>query len=176
MKFFKTAVSVVFCLGLVYSVSGQTTSTQDTSRSPRDFVQTFYSWYVPRALKRDTVLAALKYKNSMFSPEVVLELREDAAAQSKAANEIVGLDSDPFLNSQDPDEYYETGKITQSGPNYFVEVYGVSNGKRRAKPDVVPELTYQDARWLFVNFHYPDEGDLLRILKVLRENRQKIPK
>jgi hypothetical protein len=95
----------------------------------------------------------------------------------------VGIDFDPILNSQDPCKRYEVGKITRKGDNYWVEVYGVCSGKKSEKPDVIPELARIGGKWLFVNFHYenlmeeyPQSGDLLAKLKILREERQKPPK
>jgi hypothetical protein len=59
----------------------------------------------PKSLKDGTDTAwnlAIKTKSSVFSPQLALALKEDSAAQAKAEGEIVGLDFDPFLNSQDP--------------------------------------------------------------------------
>ena len=49
---------------------------------------------------------------------------------------------------------------------------------KNKEPSVEPELIFKDGRWLFVNFRYAegkDGDDLMSILKLLREERQKNP-
>jgi Protein of unknown function (DUF3828) len=143
--------------------------------SPREFVQAFYNWYVPVTGQNNPVAAwdvALKDRSALFSPELLRLLKEDSAARAKAVGDIVGLDFDPFLSSQDPGQRYEVGGITQKGAAWLVEITDVRNGKKIEKPCVVVELSHQDGRWLFVNFHYED-GDLLTTLRLLREDREK---
>lgn len=119
-------------------------------------------------------------KRANFSPELMRQLKEDAAAQAKVTGEIVGLDFDPILFSQNPGQRYIAGNVTPKGDRYWVDVYGVWDGKKSAKPSVVPELIYRNGKWVFVNFHYghskfPENENLLSVLKVLRENRKKYP-
>jgi hypothetical protein len=64
--------------------------------------------------------------------------------------------------------------------HYWVDVYCLGDcfGEGKSKVlVVVPELTYGEGRWRFMNFHYtfPDgsKGDLLSILK---EDRKQDPK
>ena len=102
-----------------------------------------------------------------------ISLREDSQAQAKAHGEIVGIDWDPFLNSQDPEDQYEAVKVTQIGERYFVDVYGLDVGKRHEKPDVVVELRQEAGKWVFVNFHSIDGHNLLASLKSLAESRHK---
>ena len=161
-------------------LQAQSGSPHDRQESCRNFVQGFYDWYVPKALGENEGPAwafALKNKRSVFSPELYRLLREDSAAQAKAG-EIVGLDFDPFLNSQDPEERYVVGNVTPKGDRYLVELRGISSGKKSEKPAVVAELTQNDGRWLFVNFHYgetkyPEDENLVSVLKNLRASRQK---
>jgi hypothetical protein len=177
-----------FFLAASYPLLGQGRSSHDVEQSCRSFVQGFYDWYVPRAVRAVNGSAAapaldlaLKQKSSEFGPEILRALREDSEAQAKTVGEIVGLDSDPFLNSQDPRDHYLVGNITPKGDRYWVEVYGMSLGKKGSEPDVVPELILKDGRWLFINFHYPNPSrpefeNLLSLLKSLRGNRQQHPK
>jgi hypothetical protein len=153
-------------------LQAQSDSPQDVQRACRIFVQGFYDWY----LRKDATMdLALKEKRDAFSPELVRLLRDDRDAQSKAEGEIVGLDFDPFLNSQDPSKRYVAGKVTRKGESYWIEVW-VSGSE---KPVVWPELVSKGGRWLFVNFHYekdpqnPMNENLLSILKVLRADRSK---
>ena len=158
-----------------YSSRAQVKSGQEVTESLRGFVQDFYDWYVPKALSDNVGPAwnlALQTKSSAFSLQLVQSLREDSAAQTKAKKQIVGLDFDPFLNSQDPGEHYEVGKIRQQGESYWVDIHSVWSGKKEKNPSVVAELIPKNGSWIFVNFHYQEGGDLLAILKKLRESRR----
>jgi hypothetical protein len=148
-----------------------------TAEAVAGFVQEFYSWYLPEALKTQEEPVwnvALKYKRSAFSPALFRGLKDDSEAQAKASGEIVGLDFDPFLNTQDACDRYEVGTVTPQEAGYRVDIYAVCSGKRSSKPDVVAELERLDGSLVFVNFRYPAVGrDLLGILRTLREGRQK---
>jgi hypothetical protein len=148
------------------SLEGQAMTSHNTFGSAREFVEEFYKWYAARAQSKGrTSDVALKLKSSNFSPQLAKLLKEDSAAQDNCA-EIVGLDFDPILNTQDPWEHYEVGRITQKGQYYKAEIYGVQSGKRNEKPDVVAEFLNKDGRWFFVNFYYPSEGtNLMTILR-----------
>ena len=149
------------------SLYGQATKREDTFQSPRRFVEEFYRWYAARARGDGrTSDIALRLRGSDFGPELATLLKEDSAGQDKCAD-LVGLDFDPILNTQDPWERYEVGRITLKGGYYRAEIYGVQSGKRREKPDVVAEFVKKNGHWFFVNFYYPSErSDLLRILKL----------
>lgn len=177
---------VIFRSGLFFLLAAsssfaQGTPAQDAKKSCQDFVQAFYDWYVPVALKHGRARPAdlaLKHKGTAFSRELAQALREDSEAQAKVKGDVVGLDFDPFLNSQDPSERYVVGNITPKGDRYWVEIYSLTSGKKSAKPDVVPELMFKDGRWIFVNFHYgeselPEDENLVSTLKTLRANRQR---
>ena len=146
--------------------------------SAADFVQSFYGWYVPFARadhSRAAFELALKRDSSIFSVELAKALRADAAAQAKVSGEINGLDCDPFLNSQDPDERYELGKVTQKDGRHLCPLHGVSEGKKRPRPVVIAEVEQKSGHWIFVNFHSPEGGDVLSLLKALSTGRRKNP-
>ena len=186
MKSFKMAV----CCGLLFFLATSCARAQESgSRSPdmqkscRDFVQVFYDWYVPKALKESEVPAsdlALKYKAALFSPELRQALGEDSQAQAKAKGEIVGLDFDPFLNTQDPSERYVLGNVSVKDERCSVEVHSVTSGKKSAKAAVVPELLFKGGHWMFVNFHYgkgkrSQDENLLSTLRRFRQLRERHP-
>lgn len=172
--------SLFFFLMGPSSLRAQARNPRDFQKSCRNFVQGFYDWYVPKALKEGSGHAwdlALKNKGYVFSSEVSRLLKEDSEAQAKVAGEIVGLDFDPFLNSQDLGERYVVGDVTPKDDSYWAEVYAIRSGNKSEKPVAVPELVFKDGRWLFVNFHYgksdhPERENLLSILKSLRKRRQ----
>ena len=127
---------------------GQTTTTQKAF-SPRQFVEGFYRWYLPIILNPQTSIAsdvALKYKASAFSPELLRLLKADSAAQA-GCEDLIGLDFDPFLYTQDSEGHYEVGKITQTGQSYRAEIYGVRSGVRFDKPSVIAEFTVKSGHW-----------------------------
>lgn len=153
-------------------------------KSCRDFVQRFYNWYVPKALDVNETHAtdeALRSKGFGFTPELTKLLTEDSEAKAKHPGEMVGLEFDPFLSSQDPSERFVVTDIGRKGGTYFVEVYGISSTGKRER--VIAELVHKKDQWLFANFHYPrfeqssakdgeKTGDLLSILKRLRDVRK----
>lgn len=185
-----TIVKAIVCASLLFfgaspSVIGsQTKEAQNLQESCRTFVQAFYDWYLPKTseeelkkLQGSPADLALKEKRSSFSPELYQLLKEDSEAQAKA-DEIVGLDFDPFLASNGGDEKYALGNITVRDRNCFVEIYGIDeSGKRREKPALWPELAFKGGQWAFVNFYYespeqPKSSNLLTVLRSLRTQRQ----
>ncbi|MCX5792266.1 MAG: hypothetical protein NTY45_08645 [Elusimicrobia bacterium] len=126
----------------------------------------------------DASSLAIKQKRSVFSSQLLLALEEDLKASDNAPGEIVGLDFDPFLNSQDPAEHYALGKSTLKKSKCSVEMYGVSAGKKNPEPEVVAESKLNAGKWVFVNFHYgksdhSKDENLLDILKSLNADRKK---
>ena len=50
--------------------------------------------------------------------------------------------------------------------------------KESPKPDVTPELAFENGHWIFLNFHYPNTGspnneNLLALLQQLKKERKK---
>ena len=138
--------------------------------SPRDFVQEFYSWYTSSAVQKTPGRVwdvALKNRGSSFAPDLVRQLKADSLAQEKSSGDIVGLDFDPFLYSQEPARHYTVGQVTAKGAGWLVEVRA---GKNAA---TVAEIAPAGAGWQFVNFHYEEGQDLLTMLKQMRADREK---
>ncbi len=170
---------------MLWLVLGTTATAQSPNRSQaeescRRFAQQFYNWYVPFTQKRLHMPAfnmALQRRAEVFSPELLQALRTDAQAQARVKGEIVGLDFDPFVGSQDPADHYEARQPTLNGGKCSVGVWRASPTDRAAKlnrPEAVAELKIQNGRWRFVNFRYSIGGpDLLRLLANLREERRR---
>jgi hypothetical protein len=142
--------------------------------SCRTFVQNFYNWYVTHGTNFEN---ALKSKRIALSPTLTAALLADLAASSKSPDEIVGLDFDPFVNSQDPASHYRVGKTTVKEGNCWAEVYAVPATDKTSKPDATPELRVEGGKWQFVNFHYgSDNGaeneNLVSILRRLKRDRE----
>ncbi len=181
------AISILAIAQPGYAQSKETTpaspapsSATDLKKSCHQFVQSFYTWYLSKAVSCNSDIA-LKKKKSAFSAELYKRLEEDRAVAAKTPDEVVGLDFDPFTNSQDPSDKYVVGTIVPKGDKYLVDVYGIREGKKSPKPEVVPELAYKNGQWQFVNFHYgkseyPQNENLLSVLKALKTDREKTAK
>lgn len=161
--------------------SGQARA-HSTEAACQTFVQGFYDRYLK--LTRGTHNGTpsdieIKRRPAIFSRELRQRLAEDLAASSRNKDEVVGLDFDPFLNSQDVADRYVVRKVVRIGQRYRVEVHAVTEGKQTATPVVIPELVRSGSGWVFVNFHYRDpqnpsaKSDLLSILRQLRAGRRK---
>ena len=165
----------VLLAGFSLNAAHAQTPASDES-SCRQYVQRFYNWYSRQT--GDPSEKALVCKDYSFSPDLAAKLREDRAASAKNPNEVVGLDFDPFVNSQEQAQRFEVGKISQKNGSYLADVYGYWDGKKSSKPDVVPELVLKSGGWQFVNFHYqasndPTQENLLSVLKALSDGRKK---
>ncbi len=165
----------------ITSVSNANAQPAQGSEGAKSFVQTFYDWYAAtqQDIKKPMDLeVVMKKKASDFSTELNKRLNEDIAAQKKADGEIVGLDFDPFLSTNaEPYKKYSATKVTQKGNAYLVEMHGVVKGKTLSKPAVTPEVKQVKGKWQFANFHYgksefPENENLLSVLKVLKKGRE----
>lgn len=167
---------IYYFLLLVLQASSAEASDSSLVASSREFVEKFYAAYVPKALAEHAGPAwqfAIDKMSASFDGGLLQALKDDLAAQAQSSgDDIVGLDFDPFLYSQDPAEHFEVGAARQEGTKYLVNVYPVISGKRSQEPGVIPELMYEKGHWLFVNFRYPGDDDLLTILKLMKASRE----
>lgn len=162
--------AVAFLLG-AFCLFAMETGAQKRIKSCRTFVRDFYNWYAARYDQPAGWLELLVTERSVnFSPELLAALRDYAEPPAAAKREISALDFDPILNAQDNADRYVAGDVAQSGDTYEVEVFGITQGKKRGQPDVVAELKFHDGHWIFVNFHYGEwRPDLLSLSKKIRE-------
>jgi hypothetical protein len=161
----------------VFTSVGQAAAAAEPADGCAQFVQKFYDWYLARenALmkaksEKSALDATLREKRSSFSPSLVRALEEDAAAARKSPGEIVGLDFDPFLNSQEMPERYLVGEVHAKADHYLVDVFGVLEGKKDSKPTVVAEVVSRNGQWIFLNFHY-EKDNLVSVLAQLKKER-----
>lgn len=165
-----TNLAVICCtlLGLL-SLACAVPSEGETTQSVRQFVQAFYDWYIPKALGSSPGPpwgAALQARPGNFSPEIASLLRNEIREQAQTKAEISGLDFDPFLGTQDPDDHYKVGDIVKKGEGYWVSIYGGS-AERSQPPALVAEVSRANGRWQFANFRYPNGKDLVSLLRVI---------
>ena len=144
------------------------------ARTAGQFTQAFYDWYAGVGERSDV---AVRARPSGFAPQLLEALRLDFAAQSKNPDEIVGLDWDPFLDTQDPCNPYRVGQITRRGDTILVAVKGLcTDAAPHAGPDVIAEVGQAKGRWVFLDFrHVGDRGSLLQDLAALRQGRDSEP-
>ena len=186
----KSYFSAIVILLITLAFSELTAQPQKNEKEDaKVFVQKFYDWYValvntPVKKKKGEScncddVAALTQKSIDFDVHLRKAIIDDAKAQAKA-NEIVGLDSDPFLAAQDIGFGYQAGTVKQVGQKFYVDIHyaEISKSKKQilAGPvAVVAEVTKTNGRWIFTNFIYPVDGrrdDLLTILKNLATDRK----
>lgn len=138
------------------------------------FVKEFYDWYGPvasRPHKKPSWILAIEQKPKLFDSKLRDMLRDDYAAQLKTSGEIVGIDFDPFLASQDPSSRIAVGSVTMDGENFLVEVKTGARGLKAGGADVVAEVRASNGHYTFSNFHYPKSEDLQSILSTLKRQR-----
>jgi hypothetical protein len=156
---------------------------QDPSKPPETgscirFATEFFRWYVPLTQKMagdgPPFRLAIEQRPTAFAPELLRALRIDAQAQAKAKGEIVGIDFDPFVGSQDPADHYSIRNAVEKDKLCTLEVWRDSTHDNAETPqhaDAIAELGFA-AGWRFTNFKYPDvNADLLRTLALLRKGR-----
>jgi len=163
-------LAVICCLLLnSFAPAYAATSDGEATQSVRQFVEAFYDWYVPKALSSSPGPpwgAALQARPSSFSTELAYLLRKAIREQAQTKGAISGLDFDPFLSTQDPDDHYNVGNVVKKGESYWVSIYGGS-AERSQSPALVAEVKRADGRWQFTNFRYPSGKDLVSLLRVI---------
>jgi len=147
-----------------------TPATDSAARSAAQFTQGFYDWYRARG---DVFEAAVHDSPAALEPGLLQAIREDLEAQSRSPDEVVGLDWDPFLNTQEPCDPYRVQGTTRRGDTVLVSVKGTcADREPQVSPDVVAELGRLGGRWVFLDFrHGADAGSLRQDLARLRAER-----
>ncbi len=87
----------------------------------------------------------MRVKPPVLSQQLATLIEKDRQASIAADGDIINLDFDPFLYSQDPRGKYVVGKIAVSNNGCLAEI---NNGR------VIAELKKSGSSWLFVNFRY----------------------
>ncbi len=142
-----------------------------TVRAAEAFTQAFYDWY---RRNDDRLETALAQRPELFATTLFTALRSDIEAQAKSPGEIVGIDWDPFTNSQDPCDPYQVASASRRGDTILVAMKGMcTNATPRPGPDVIARLQRKDSGWVFVDFTSPgDTLSLLGHLALLRKDRE----
>ncbi|WP_214072806.1 DUF3828 domain-containing protein [Mucilaginibacter sp. dw_454] len=168
----------VIILGMV-TLSGLKAQAQPSDKAEaKAFVQKFYDWYVPLYNqyvpgKRNQVpsekVALVKQKDCFDAKlySVLFDYYNKPAP--KGAEDVMGIDMDPFLAAQDNGFQYVAGKTTQSAGDFFVDVHGDLENKPRSEVlkgqlAIVVELAKVNGQWKFLNFWYDKKSNLLSMI------------
>jgi hypothetical protein len=173
-RFRRVALACAAVLATACSSRPASTVSGISADSVRRFTQAFYDWYVPMThgwSQERTVDIALRARPEVFDSALARALTADSHAQSLVPNNVVGLNFDPLLATQDPCSHYEILRPDISRRPYQAWIHGDCVPAPN-HPRVIAELEDRDGRLVFVNFRYPPSGaDLLGILRDLENQR-----
>jgi len=147
-----TSLSILLAVAPVAACSRQKVfAASDAQRA----VAEFYAWYSPLANDSvDAAMRAVRDRSTLFPQSLVKALRDDSLASAQSTDEVVGLDGDPFLNSQDPCDKYSPTATTSRAGKFFVDVQGAGGCSAHSEADVIVEVTPVKGRPVFTNFTY----------------------
>lgn len=134
MRSFLVTIGFGLSLGFMASCSIQSQSNQlaASQESCRAFAQSFYQWYVETVLNQSemhSVDFVLRHRSSVLAPELLEHLRRGSHDRGNVSGLAVGLDFDPFVNSQDPADRYVVENVRQKGHNWFADVFGIISSR-----------------------------------------------
>jgi Protein of unknown function (DUF3828) len=144
--------------------------------SCKAYLQEFYNWYAVRSdydvkhrVQAPPSNDVLTMRPQALSPELAQLLKQVNDAQANSKEEI-GLDSDPFSNSQDVSSSYVVESATIKNDHCMTVVSGYE--KKLKEETVMPELAPVGTSWQIVNIHYgkgmnTDDMTMIDTLKIL---------
>lgn len=143
-----------------------TVAADSEARAAMQYTQSFYEWYGPSG-RLETVV---RDSGHLFAPALLGALREDFAAQAANADEIVGLDWDPFLASQDPCPPYQAVSVNRRNDTLRVGIRASCGDS--ASLAVIANVVRANGGFVFADFeHGSDSGSLVKDLAALRASR-----
>jgi hypothetical protein len=152
--------AAILGLSLIVAPAGAAATADDVSEaSAKAFVQGFYDWYVGKVLRASgrgagySFIDAVRQRPDGFSPELKRLLEEDVAAASKCKGDVVGLDWDPFLETQENPGTYAVGKVEKTAQGFRVSV-DLKDAKARGarNPAAQADVAFVGGHWQFVDF------------------------
>jgi len=162
---------------LPHSGAGQAATQHSDSAAAVAFVASFYRWYTPKTHTETggpAFVVALRSRRAAFAPALYQALEADATAQAKVKGDIVGLDFDPFLYSQDPCERYEPTQAVRQRGGFRVTVVPTCSGRKDPDAAVLADVEPQNNTWVFANFaDHEGKNDLRSTLRSLAADRRK---
>lgn len=124
-------------------------------------LQAFYDAYVP-LFERGATRAFLNDTTSILAPALRQALIADYQASAADSTQVVGLDFDPFLNSQDPCSVYRVGADTSHQELHLIEVRAICASDTSLAAIAVLERA--GTVWTLVDVRYPGDTTSLRAI------------
>jgi hypothetical protein len=130
-------------------------------------VQRFLDWYGPHAAQAtDPAWArAVLPGGAPLTPDLIAALSADLEAKRAFKGEAVGLDFDPFLNTQDPCERYSANASRVASDTVFVPVTAQCGPTAQTHRIATMVLVQRGARWLIADVRYPTGRSLVAMLR-----------
>lgn len=161
------------------AVSAQTSSASDASAvhlEAKRFVELFierYNGQFRETPERPANWNPLTLVRRSLTPDLWRALEADRAASAANDDEIVGLDFDPFTNSQDPCDTYKAGRTAERADTVMVEILGECHGQNPLFPDAVYLLVRSGREFAIADIAYGHGGSLTGVLRELAEMRKR---
>ncbi len=167
------------------SASKSKTALTGTSQqqSSLQFVQSFYDWYAAESTRSHTTSLleyALQKRKNSFEQSLYKLLTADVEASKKSPGEIVGLDFDPFFNTNaEPAKSYQVRYHSiKSKDNDSLDILAISGSRKEFETIGTVNVTQKAGLWQISNIHYlkpetPENENLRSILQFLAKNRGK---
>jgi hypothetical protein len=164
--------TVIFCAALLcFALPARA---QPALTNARAFVQKFYDWYLPLVQACSPACASARTPENLkkwsFDDGLAALLIEDDAVQQSSPGVITGLDSDPFLNSQDAEgARYRVERVTHRDGTTLVRVRGHNPGGK-ASNDVLIDVVLRQGgdHWVITNFIFGGRGSSWNLMTTLK--------
>lgn len=144
----------------------------EAKRFVEQFLARYFGQFKDNA-ERDAGWDPITVVRRALTPELARALEADRAAAAANDEEIVGLDFDPFSNSQDPCETYKTGRVAQRADTVMVEILGECHGQIPLIPDAVYMLVRSPREFAIADIVYPQGASLHGVLRELDQMRKR---
>lgn len=143
------------------------------SSDPRASLQSFYDAYTT-AFERGQSHQFVLDTTTMIGADLRRALLADWDASAADSTQIVGLDFDPFLNSQDPCGVYRVGADSQAGQQHFLQVSAFCPADTALAAVAVLSPRGPDG-WAVTDIRYPSDTSTLRGLLSRLDSLRAVP-
>lgn len=139
--------------------------------APDELARAFYRWHTTPADRGGSGFAVdrtIGRFRTAFTPELRSALDEDLVASRASPGNVVGLDGDPFTDSQDPCERYLPQAAVVTGDSATVTIMEVCEPGAPGRSSVRVILVRRDDSWHLADFVARDGRTLTDQLRQLR--------
>lgn len=142
------------------------------------FVQGFYDWYVPlynkfvpgKPNQIPSEKLALTRKKDCFDTKLFNALYGYYNTPTpKGAEDVLGIDMDPFLAAQDNGASYTVTQVKSKGNNFLLSIttepdYQPKGAKSKANSPVIVEVTKVNGHWKLTDLWYDNGTDIFDLI------------